>query len=206
MATHSSILAWRIPWTEEPERLSPWGHKSWTRLSEPRIIFLQRDSPSYLDNQPGLRTQKVPCRQNHLILNLYPNTGGGWPCSQGPLLRGLNLDHSLKRPLERILTRGPPGSPFYIKLSLEGVGSYPTTALKELHVSKTPLLTMNNQYLAINSHVLSHAYFHLTLTPLSSSFRTLVYSHPSLCSLDLTTSRSQYPVQYRSACISGVKL
>ena len=28
MATHSSILAWRIPWTEEPSRLySPWGHK-----------------------------------------------------------------------------------------------------------------------------------------------------------------------------------
>ena len=27
MATHSSILAWRIPWTEEPGRLSLWGHK-----------------------------------------------------------------------------------------------------------------------------------------------------------------------------------
>ena len=27
MATHSSILAWKIPWTEEPGRLSPWGHK-----------------------------------------------------------------------------------------------------------------------------------------------------------------------------------
>ena len=28
MATHYSILAWRIPWTEEPARLySPWGHK-----------------------------------------------------------------------------------------------------------------------------------------------------------------------------------
>ena len=26
MATHSSILAWRIPWTEEPGG-SPWGHK-----------------------------------------------------------------------------------------------------------------------------------------------------------------------------------
>ena len=26
MATHSSILAWRIPWTEEPGRLySSWG-------------------------------------------------------------------------------------------------------------------------------------------------------------------------------------
>ena len=28
MATHSSILAWRIQWTEEPGGLySPWGHK-----------------------------------------------------------------------------------------------------------------------------------------------------------------------------------
>ena len=38
MATHSSILAWKIPWTEEPVRLqsmesqrvrsySPWGHR-----------------------------------------------------------------------------------------------------------------------------------------------------------------------------------
>ena len=28
LATHSSILAWRIPWTEEPDRLySPWGPK-----------------------------------------------------------------------------------------------------------------------------------------------------------------------------------
>ena len=25
MATHSSILAWRIPWTEEPGSYSPWG-------------------------------------------------------------------------------------------------------------------------------------------------------------------------------------
>ena len=25
MATHSSILAWRIPWTEEPCGYSPWG-------------------------------------------------------------------------------------------------------------------------------------------------------------------------------------
>ena len=27
MATHSSILAWRIPWTEEPGGHSPWGHR-----------------------------------------------------------------------------------------------------------------------------------------------------------------------------------
>ena len=27
MATHSSILAWKIPWTEELGGFSPWGHK-----------------------------------------------------------------------------------------------------------------------------------------------------------------------------------
>ena len=33
VATHSSILAWRIPWTEEPGGYSPRGHtKSRTRL------------------------------------------------------------------------------------------------------------------------------------------------------------------------------
>ena len=33
-AVHSSILAWRIPWTEEPGRLqSIWLQKSQTRLS-----------------------------------------------------------------------------------------------------------------------------------------------------------------------------
>ena len=27
MAAHSSILAWRIPWTEKPAGYSPWGRK-----------------------------------------------------------------------------------------------------------------------------------------------------------------------------------
>ena len=27
MATHSSVLAWRIPWTEEPGGLQSLGHK-----------------------------------------------------------------------------------------------------------------------------------------------------------------------------------
>ena len=29
MATHSSILAWEIPQTEEPGSYSPWGCKEW---------------------------------------------------------------------------------------------------------------------------------------------------------------------------------
>ena len=30
MATHSSILAWKIPWTEEPGVLQSMGSQSWT--------------------------------------------------------------------------------------------------------------------------------------------------------------------------------
>ena len=34
LATHSSILAWRIPWTEEPGGLQSMGSQSWTRLND----------------------------------------------------------------------------------------------------------------------------------------------------------------------------
>ena len=30
MATHSRILAWRTPWTEEPAELQSMGSQSWT--------------------------------------------------------------------------------------------------------------------------------------------------------------------------------
>ena len=33
MATHSSILAWKTPWTEEPGGLQSTGSPSWTQLS-----------------------------------------------------------------------------------------------------------------------------------------------------------------------------
>ena len=35
MATHSIILAWRIPWTEEPDGLQSMGSQSQTRLKRP---------------------------------------------------------------------------------------------------------------------------------------------------------------------------
>ena len=34
MASHSSILAWRIPWTEEPGGLHSMGSQSWMQLSD----------------------------------------------------------------------------------------------------------------------------------------------------------------------------
>ena len=39
MATHSSIFAWRIPWTEEPGGLQSMGFQSWTRLSDFHFHF-----------------------------------------------------------------------------------------------------------------------------------------------------------------------
>ena len=35
MATHSSILAWRIPWTEKSAGYSPWGSKKLDTLESP---------------------------------------------------------------------------------------------------------------------------------------------------------------------------
>ena len=34
MATHSSILAWKIPWTEEPGRLQSVGSHDWARTRD----------------------------------------------------------------------------------------------------------------------------------------------------------------------------
>ena len=34
MANHSSTVAWKIPWAEEPGRLQSMGPKSWTGLSD----------------------------------------------------------------------------------------------------------------------------------------------------------------------------
>ena len=33
MASYSSVLAWRIPWTEEPGGLQSMGSQSWTQRS-----------------------------------------------------------------------------------------------------------------------------------------------------------------------------
>ena len=39
MATHSSVLAWRIPWTEEPGGYSLWVRKE-SDTTEPLILSL----------------------------------------------------------------------------------------------------------------------------------------------------------------------
>ena len=39
MATHSSTLAWKSPWTEEPGSLQSMGLQSWTRLHNFTFTF-----------------------------------------------------------------------------------------------------------------------------------------------------------------------
>ena len=51
MATHSSILAWKIPWTKSPVGSSPWGRKQ-------------------LDTTEQLQFSSVLSEQLHLILKL----------------------------------------------------------------------------------------------------------------------------------------
>ena len=79
MATHSSILAWEIPWTEEPGGLQSWGHKdldtaehvhthsvpgAWLcTLLGPSITFVTHPHirPSRIINSFGAPVSGLPC-------------------------------------------------------------------------------------------------------------------------------------------------
>ena len=43
MASHSCILAWNIPWTEELVGYSPWGPKELDMTEQARTITLSTD-------------------------------------------------------------------------------------------------------------------------------------------------------------------
>ena len=42
MATHSIILFWRIPWTEEPGGLHPWGPKELDRTERLTLVLVKQ--------------------------------------------------------------------------------------------------------------------------------------------------------------------
>ena len=61
MATHSSILAWEILWTEEPGRLySPWGCK-------------ELDTTEQLSTSPLLEYTLHQCRSFTTLFNAKPH-------------------------------------------------------------------------------------------------------------------------------------
>ena len=61
MATHSSILAWEIPWTEEPGRLHPWGHQRAGR----DVATKQQRLKNRLQGDP--RSQSHLCSRSRVI-------------------------------------------------------------------------------------------------------------------------------------------
>ena len=65
MATHSSMLAWKIPWTEEPGRLQSMGSQSWTRLSNFPFTF------HFHALEKAMATHSCSCLEN-------PRDGGAW--------------------------------------------------------------------------------------------------------------------------------
>ena len=62
MATHFSILAWKIPWTEESGRLQSIGRKSWTRLSA-IFSFFQSWKKCFLSPSKSTPKQRLISRK-----------------------------------------------------------------------------------------------------------------------------------------------
>ena len=69
MATHSSILAWRIPWTEEPGEFhgqrslagySPWVAKSQTRLKSFHSFTVDRPRSCHTKQSKSERERHDP--------------------------------------------------------------------------------------------------------------------------------------------------
>ena len=78
MTTHSSILAWRIPWTEEPGGLQFMGSQrvrhgcrnlarmhAMTNSTKPSVLNMASDSQPSLDGPPCLRFQFICACGSH---------------------------------------------------------------------------------------------------------------------------------------------
>ena len=57
MATHSSILAWRIPWIKEPGQLQSMGSQGWTQLSNWTHIQTERNQHSIISHTPVIESK-----------------------------------------------------------------------------------------------------------------------------------------------------
>ena len=60
MAPHSSTLAWKIPWMEEPVRLQSMGLLSRTRLSDFTFIFHFHALEKEMATHSGVLAWRIP--------------------------------------------------------------------------------------------------------------------------------------------------
>ena len=65
MATHSSILAWRIPWAKEPDRLhgvtkSPWSYAE-SDMTKKLTLFINKREWKQDDREVKGMPKRKPC-------------------------------------------------------------------------------------------------------------------------------------------------
>ena len=82
-ATHSSILTWRIPWTEEPDRLQSIGSQEQNRKNTHIKInkVTKRSQAKGISSNKGLEIEHVFCllfcfvlrSSNYFMLTIYHN-------------------------------------------------------------------------------------------------------------------------------------
>ena len=79
MATHSRILSWRIPWTEEPDRLQSMVSKSCDmtkQLTHTHTLRCLENCPES-SQPPGSDVESVPCKPPAIVEhNPWSWTGG----------------------------------------------------------------------------------------------------------------------------------
>ena len=74
MATHSSIIGWRIPWTEEPGGLQSMGSQSWRGRSDWHFHFFFSYIFRGLEVKTTRRYKYIPIRMAKK--NLIPLNAG----------------------------------------------------------------------------------------------------------------------------------
>ena len=60
MASHSSTLAWKIPWAEEPGRLQSMGSQSRTRLSDFTFTFHFHALEKEMETHSSVLAWRIP--------------------------------------------------------------------------------------------------------------------------------------------------
>ena len=76
MATHCSILAWRIPWTEEPGGPQPIGLQSWTPLKQGSSQ--PRDQTLSLPAEPQGKPKNTGVGSLSLLQEIFPIQESNW--------------------------------------------------------------------------------------------------------------------------------
>ena len=95
MAAHSSILAWRIPWTEKPGRLQSVGLQrvghDWSYLAQASLVpQLEKNPPAMQEARFDSWVRKIPWRRRRLPTSVFLGFPGGlvgkeFACSAGDL-------------------------------------------------------------------------------------------------------------------------